>query len=455
MKGKKINANLIIYILGISVLLMLNNLCNLSIKGILFLYICAYLVFLISCFNKFKSIKLLVCSSEFIYLSVFFIYSLPASFQFIFDNYVPRISYFLINYSIILQTLKLYFNIFLVTLFLICLFGGIKNISEYNVKEQYVKKINIGLDVFDFISLFVVIYFYYLHLKSGLNLSSTYFMTLRMSIQSDIGNLNSYIYLYMISYCFTNFYIIINDNRTKNKLQNIKVLYFVIISILFWGISLLTDRRNFVNLLLLILLCSINKIKKIKFKNVFSIILCVLILLSISYFRSNTLSRKFNDIMFLSTGEFVLTNYVSSYYINHNFDKYYGSTYVFDTFTSFIPRSLYKNKPELLSKRFKKQTGINVAYAYNPVAEGIVNFGTIGAIFVVPCVLLFLSNLAYFFGKKNLIFFYIVCGESINFCRGIFSVSMFSIVFISIFSYLILWFMRCRYLERNMQYAVN
>ena len=151
MKGKKINANLIIYILGISVLLMLNNLCNLSIKGILFLYICAYLVFLISCFNKFKSIKLLVCSSEFIYLSVFFIYSLPASFQFIFDNYVPRISYFLINYSIILQTLKLYFNIFLVTLFLICLFGGIKNISEYNVKEQYVKKINIGLDVFDFI----------------------------------------------------------------------------------------------------------------------------------------------------------------------------------------------------------------------------------------------------------------------------------------------------------------
>lgn len=431
---EKIKSDKVILLVIYMAFLICANIFNLNIETTLILFFISYFIFLFYSFRKQKSIKNVILSAEVIFETVFFIYAVPAAIIFILDGYEPRITFFLIDNFTMLETLKLYFSINCVFIILVILTGGVHTLNFYN-KEKDIKNANkIKFDVFDIIAIVLVVYFYYLHFRNGLDIFGTYFHDLRELIKSSIHNFNSYIYLYMIPYSCVNIYKILFSDKITIKNGKYKVIFTIIILLAFWGISLLTDRRNFVTLLFMLILIYVYKLRKVSFKVLIVAFLCVVMLLSISFFRSGTSNKSINNVLFLSLGEFVLTNYVSNYYIINSDDLQYGKTYIYNTLTAFLPSKIFPEKPELLSVQFQKEAKTNVAYAFNPVAEGLINFGKVGAIFAVPVIILFWVKLAYIVSRKHLLFFAIVCAESINFFRGIFSISVFSVVVMTIFT---------------------
>lgn len=416
------------------VFLVIVNAFAVNIVTTLVLFFLSYFVFLFYSLKKQKTLKNIILSAEVIFETVFFVYAVPAAIMFILDGYEPRIKFFLIDNFTMLETLQLYFKINCIFIILVIITGGVHTLNFYNKEKNNKNTSRIKFDAFDIIAIVLVIYFYYLHFRNGLDIFGTYFHDLRELIQSNIHNFNSYIYLYMIPYSCVNIYRILFSNKEILKKGKYKVIFTIVIMLAFWGLSLLTDRRNLVTLLFMLILIYVYKLRKVSFKILLVGFLCVVMILSISFFRSGTSNRSINNVLFLSLGEFVLTNYVSNYYINNCDDLQYGKTYIYNTLTSFLPSQIFPEKPELLSVQFQKEAKTNVAYAFNPVAEGLINFGKVGAIFTVPFVMLFWVKLAYIASRKHILFFVIICAESINFFRGIFSVSVFSVVVMAIFT---------------------
>ena len=430
----------------ICIITLLSIITNFFIKktiiGILVLYAIIYAIFLIYSYIRLKSLKKMILSAEVIFETVFFMYSVPAAIMFVLDGYQPRVTFFLIDTDTILRTLLLYFNINCILLILM-LINNIKTIelTESEIEQKF--STNIKFDIWDAIALITTIYFVYLYLRNGLEIFSSYFHTIRELIQSNIHNFNSYIYLFMIPYSFINIGKIIYENkenvRNIGKQRKTKKIFLYFILILFWGFSVLTDRRNLINLLMMILMIYVLKIKKIGLKRMLAIFVIIILFLSKSYFRSGTNSKNINDIIFLSNGEFILSHYVSEYYINNcDKDLKYGSTYIYDTLVSWIPKSVYKNKPEMLSNKFKEDAKTNVAYAFNPVAEGLINFGEKGALFLVPLTIYIYIKIAYILRKKSFLYYIVICAYSINIFRGIFSTSVFAISVMLLFTFAML-----------------
>lgn len=427
--------NIILFV--INVLFIIGaNVINLTIVHLLILFLFSYIIFMIYSYKSLSNLRNLFLSAEVIFVSVFFIYAVPNAFIYVLDGYVPRITYFLINQITVFKTLLLYFNIYTVLILIIMLTGGVHTLKINESKLN--NKTLVSFDLFDLVALVLTAYFYYLNFRNGFSIFGQFFQDLRQNILSSVHNLNNYMYLYMIVYCYINLYKIIYRDRKKQKFTY-KEFFFLIIFVAFWSLSLLTDRRNLFTLILLLVFLFFNKLKKINFKKVFILVLCVVALMSMSYFRSGTNRRDINNVLFLSLGEFIFVNYVSEYYINNcSDDLYYGKTYLFDTMVSVIPRRFYPNKPETLSVKFWREAKTNVGYAFNPVAEGLINFGIKGSVLMVPFVILFFIKMAYRFSKKNFLYYFIICSESINFYRGTFSSTIFTLVVMLLLSKLML-----------------
>ena len=420
------------YILLISLLLLITNIFEQNIIGLIVLFFISYILLFINGYNKFKNIKSLIFSAEFIMLTLFFIYAIPGSLMYILDDYRPRIYFFLIDTVTVQNTLQIYLNIFNILFMLILFTGGI-NTLDTNIKLNN-ENIRNRINIFDIIAIILIIYFYYLHFRNGINIFSEYFQDLRLLIKSDAHNFNSYVYLYLISYSFVNLYKAIYSSE-KSKQSQLKKILFIIVFISFWGLSILTDRRNLVQLLFLLLLLYFNKLRNIKLRTIIMVVIAILVLLFASFIRSGEKYSRdnINNVIHLSLGEFIYVNYVSDYYYNYNNSLLRGSTYYYDTITSFVPRSVFPNKPIPLGERFKKEGKTNVAYAFNPVAEGLINFGRVGAVFAVPIVIFLLIKLAYLVGKRNILLYYLILSEFLNFIRGTFSTTIFTIVVMTIF----------------------
>lgn len=430
----KLKNEKVIFLAIYIVFLIIVNVFDINLVTTLVLFFISYFVFLFYAFKKQKTLKNVILSAEVIFETIFFVYAVPATIIFILDGYEPRINFFLIDNFTMLETLQLYFKINCAFIILVVLTGGVHTLNFYNEEKNTKNTSRIKFDVFDIIAIVLVVYFYYLHFRNGLDIFGTYFHDLRELIQSNIHNFNSYIYLYMIPYSCVNIYRILFSNKKILENGKYKVIFTITLVVAFWGLSLLTDRRNFVTLLFMLILIYVYKLRKVSFKILLVAFICVVMILSISFFRSGTSNRSINNVLFLSLGEFVLTNYVSNYYINNCDDLQYGKTYIYNTLTSFLPSQIFPEKPELLSVQFQKEAKTNVAYAFNPVAEGLINFGKVGAIFAVPLVMFFWVKLAYIVSRKHILFFAIICAEAINFFRGIFSVSVFSVVVMATFT---------------------
>lgn len=433
--------NLFGVIVQLSILFFTNFVFDLNLEQLLILYIITFVFFFFFSYKKLKSIKNMIMSAEVIYCFTFFVYSIMAAVMFILDDYVPRVTFFTIDYDTILETLYLYFNINSILYLLIYLFKGPKS---YNFSEKFVNKlknVNKKLNIWDICAILMCGYFVYLHLKNGLSFMTTNIRDLRLIINSGINN---YIYLYMIIYSFIRISEIIYNKsdmkRESRMIINIRKFISIFVILLFWFFSIFTDRRNIINLILILIMAFFSKLKKVSFGKILVIFFIALTFLSFGYFRTGAKfsKEKINSFIYMSTGEFILSHYVSEYYMNNMPELRYGKTYVFDTFTKLIPRKIYPNKPEDLSMEFYKEAKTNVGFAFNPVAEGLINFGKKGAIFIVPIVIMFYINLAYFLGKRNSTFYLIVCGYSINIFRGFFSNSMFAIFVMCVLAWLML-----------------
>lgn len=431
-RNKK-ETSLIILILIITILFNIFNIKNIIVLATAFCIM--YGIFFLYCFKTNKSIKNMLLSAEFIYTTIFFVYAIPASIMFIMDNYNPRIYYFTIDNNTMSKTLRLYFTIFNFLFSLILLFKGPKTYSNINSEKKKSNNSNIFY-FFDFIAAAIVVYFYYLHFRNGISILSDYFHNIRELIKSEIHNLNTYIYLYMIPYTFSVFTKFLNNKgKDLKKAETISQFIRGSIVVLFWGLSIFTDRRNLVNLLFMCALVLLAKMKKLDFKKIIIGVVVIICLLSISFFRSGAKLNSFTKFFFYANGEFIYTNYVTQYYIEDYTDYKYGKTYIIDTLLSAVPRKIYPEKPLLLSQQFQKDAKTNVAYAFNPVAEGIINFGMIGASFVVPIIIYGFIVCSYYFGKKNIEYYAIILSSSIGFFRGTFSNTIFTTIVMLVFMY--------------------
>lgn len=399
-----------------------NFVFKLNIPQLLTVYLVSYIIFIFLAFVKLKKFKNLILSAEVIFETVFFVYSVMAAFMFVLDGYKPRVDFFLIDYDTILKTLYLYFNINCIYIILVFLFKG----PRYIEMKDEIRKITIfsnkKVDIWDIIALVLVAYFLYLHFRNGLSIFSTYIRDLRNIVNSGI---NSYIYIYMIIYSFVKIVNLVYSDK-RRTLKNILVIILVVS---FWGISLLTDRRNIINLIIMLVMAFFTKNKKVGLKKILMIVMVLLVFLSFGFFRTGATFDKndINEFVYMSTGEFILSHYVSEYYINNHDNLLYGRTYYFDTFTKLIPRVFYPNKPEDLSMLFYKEANTNVGFAFNPVAEGIINFGIIGSMIVVPVVIIFYVFLAYKLAKRNVLNYIAICAYSINIFRGFFANTAFAL----------------------------
>lgn len=412
------------------ILLFIINIFNFKLELLLIFFCITYILYIIFSLLKFKKIKHLFLSSDFIFESVFFVYSIMAALMFIIDDYKPRVDFFRIDYDTIYRTLKLYLNINIIYIILDLLLNGPASKDFNKSISNYCSNVNYKIEIWDIVALFCSIYFLYLNFRNGFSILFTNNRILRTLIYSGI---NVYIYLYMITYCsirYTEFMYI--KKITK------KYFLIFIITIPFWLISLLTDRRNIINLLIILTMVLFSKLKRIKVKLLLKILFVILIFLSLGYFRANDSFSKdrYRELFYMSNGEFILSHYVSEYYINHKSTLYYGKTYFVDTFTKFFPRFIYKNKPIDLSEKFYKDAKTNVGFAFNPVAEGLINFGEFGSILFVPLTIYFYVFLANILQKKNFFNFLIVSGYSINIFRGFFANSIFAIVFMCVVVFL-------------------
>lgn len=408
------------------ILLFLGNLFNNNIEISLIYFSISYILYLIYSLMKLKSFKNVLLTPEFIFESVFLIYSIMAAIMFIIDGYKPRVDFFKIDYNTIFETLKLYLNINIVLGIIMIIKKDNTIINCSPQIEKYCKKIDSKITIWDIIAILCSIYFIYLNFRNGFSIFNTNNRILRTMISSEF---NSYIYLYMISYCSVKYAEII-----YTKMITKKSIMVLIITVPFWIISLLTDRRNFINLLIILFMIIISKMKKLKIKSLLKIIIVLLVFLSIGYFRANSSFSKdrIKELFYMSNGEFILSHYVSEYYINNNNDLYYGKTYIVDTLTKFIPRAIYKSKPIDLSEKFLNEAKTNVGFAFNPVAEGLINFGQFWSIIIVPFTIYFYIWLANKLYKRNIFGFLIITGYSINIFRGFFANSIFAIVFMLI-----------------------
>ena len=96
-----------------------------------------------------------------------------------------------------------------------------------------------------------------------------------------------------------------------------------------------------------------------------------------------------------------------------------------------MPRALYPDKPLDLGEIFYLQANTNVAFAFNPIAEGILNFGKYAA-FIVPIVIGGYILIGKKLLKHNVLFYAIFFGYSADIFRGDFSNCAFDLLFLII-----------------------
>ena len=174
-----------------------------------------------------------------------------------------------------------------------------------------------------------------------------------------------------------------------------------------------------------------SKIQKLKPRYIIAGLLAVLGLLGVGALRDNITTRNHDirDVIYSSTTEFYCTFMISNSYVVKNPELRYGQTYTYDSITKMIPKAIYPSKPDDLSVQYKRQYKTNVGFAYNPIAEAILNFGTGLAPLVTAMIMFAICVIAVRLGRRNALYYILFVILSIDFCRGAFSNLFFDTVF--------------------------
>lgn len=402
--------------------IILGNMTSLIIKIILDLIV--GILFIIFSYIKLKTLKDMYRNIFFIYGICFFVYSIVGCIIFVLDNYIPRFYYFRITEKILTKTLSIYINVFCIYNIFVLLFNKMKP-KEYDkllIKAGNSNIITNNMTIFfNIVALGISI----LNLTKILEYGPTFFSLTtsakRLIINSGVTH---YFNLFMVVYSL---YISLLYSTNKKDYRNI----FSIISIsTYWIIALTCERRMFVTFFLGFIFIILIKIKKLGLKRIMTLIFIFILLLFSAAIRDNIKfsNHKFMDVLYSSTTEFYCTFMISDAYVYDSHDLEYGKTYIIDSLSKLLPKFILTNKSEDLSFKFKKEYNTNVGFAFNPVAEGILNFGKFAPI-MVALIMFLICSIANFLSKYNILYYIILLIFSLDFCRGAFSNVFFDTIF--------------------------
>lgn len=385
------------------------------------------LSFIVFSYSNLKSLKNLYRNISFIFGLSFFIYSIVGCIIFIFDNYSPRFSYFTINEDILVETLTIYINTLCIYAIFSFLFNKISYVDYdkmllFNGNSRTMsKKI---LIFFDIVAISAACWNIFKVASYGLSFFKLTTALKRSIIDSGVSH---YINLFMVVYSlFVSLLYFTNNDFKKSKGTIINIISII----LYWAITLTCERRMFVTFLLGFFFIMLVKISKIGFKKFFIGTFAIIILLFSAALRDNInfSNHDFVDVLYSSATEFYCTFMISDAYTYDKHELEYGKTYIVDSFSKLFPKAILENKSEDLSFKFKKEYNTNVGFAFNPVAEGILNFGSF-APFMVALIMYLICSFAKLMSKKNILYYVLILTFSLDFCRGAFSNVFFDTVF--------------------------
>lgn len=431
-KRYSINSNNIISNIGylsffISCLGVINIFFRDSLEKILIAYIMIFIGYTFHCYNRLKSIKQMVTAVDYFLIAIFVPYSIIAPSIFIIEKYIPRINIINIDYVIMSNTLLLYYNILCITIILLILFSNLKTLNIYNATQKmgsYIsRKLINSLSIWDFIALICAL----LLLWRFAMVYDSYFSMSTLQKRAALSTSYShYSNLYMVVYCAIYFIGYMFSRRKRLLVPRAMTI------IIYWCIYAFSERRMLIRLIFTIVILFCGKIKKVKPSYIITFGFVIGIFLTQAARRAG-LSIKTSDIgdfIYMSTTEFNCTFFVSNYYVGtKDFNMYFGKTYIIDSLTYLLPSFIYPNKTIGLSTMFKQLVGLKVAFSFNPVAEGLINFGS-AAVITVPNLFFLLIKIIKWIYKKNVIIYALIVASLIDFHRGAFSNFFFDSIFI-------------------------
>lgn len=369
---------------------------------------------------------------NFIFMSIFTIYSIIGPLYYVIFNaqYVTYEVYSGID--VVQKTLIQYFMFFIVYSALTFLKPIRKKLID--IKVDRISKFSFLVDG---IATIILLYWMFLIItRVGVNIFSlSKDASLTLIGSSKLINYGNY---FMVSY--TIYYLIyyINKYFSCNK-KKVFINIRVFLILFYYSTNIIIGNRRTLLMILLMLFVFVSNYliktnQQNKFKYLFiaiGIIIFLLLLKGISREKATVANSEYKYIKFF--GEFVYNQWVSYYYvgnINLNTNLYYGLTFFIYPIIFLFPSFLIPNKPEELALIFWREAGTNQALAFNPISEGILNFGN--ASFILTPIIYFLY-LNFFNYKKYTPYLYIVLiGSAMDICRGQFAIVFFEVLFIYI-----------------------
>lgn len=406
---------------------------NYTIDEYIVMYGVAYGLFVVSFMKKAGSFKNLFTSIEFLYITGFSAYALMPAIQYIIDDGMQRLVFFSITANGIQTSIKWYYVVFLLIASILLLFRYPKNKKIELYFRQALQNSQHGQTgvFFDLIAIACLGLFIYSFLRNGIS-----FFELDFAYRRKLANfaLQQYVWLYMMVYsverlCDVNF-----EKTILKKAPQILVI------VSFWIMSSLIDRRHLIPVVVAVAVYGLLGKKKIDLKIVLGMVLFVAAMAFYAVLRLGLVVKEldFGTFVYEAFSEFILTGYITVYYATHIPSSYLGgSTYLWDTVTRIFPRVVFPWKPEDLAVTFMSSVLQNrVGFAFNPIAEGYLNFGNLLVLFV-PLVFILFVEIGYKLSKKMPVYYLLFCAYFLDFNRGQFSNCMFDIIFM----YIILFFM--------------
>lgn len=387
------------------------------------LMIILFFLWTMYCYKHCSRIIILLTSTEILVPFIFLVYTIFAPIFFVIEGKSLADRYFYISELTMQKTCILHFGIY-VLFFLLMLLGGLpKKLSfrESNWAQQYYYG-EISL-IWDGFAVLVILYYLMKIYYAGRGFIQLDTLEKRAAISSEFL---SYLNIYMVTYTIKLVVPrLISLRRSNNNIR-------VIIPFIFWSIYLfVTSRRYFLMVFPVIIFSLITKEGK-NIKWFWGGMAAVIGLLVMGAKRSFISFSAKTLVYFLhnSLAEFIYPYYTSCYFIGHGNSYLYGSSYIFDTFTKWIPRVIYENKPLDLSERFWNMAKTNVAFSFSPVAEGVYNYGWI-ALFFVPLILFAYVKITNNMLRYSSILYMTFLAYFINFMRGSMSNTVMDLAMIS------------------------
>ena len=241
----------------------------------------------------------------------------------------------------------------------------------------------------------------------------------------------SYINIYMVAY--TNKSII---SMLVKKNNPVMAVIKTITPVVFWGLYLYTTARRYFMLVVpavAIALLARKQSIRVSKKWIVGIVASVTFLLTMGA-RRVFLSLSGTTVVYYlhnTFAEFIYTYYPSCYFVGYKYNLIWGSSYIYDTITKWIPRALFPLKPLDLDAVFFQMSGINISYSFNPIAEGLYNFKW-GALIVVPIILFLFKKVVNYSLKYSSVLYMTFLAAFVGFMRGSLSNSVLDMVMITL-----------------------